>query len=205
MSLVIVIVLCLILFFLVAFIFRSNGILLFIIAVIFTLSIRTFIVQAYKIPSGSMIPTLVEGDHILTNKYIYFFEEPQKGDLVIFPYPLNPEQDFVKRVIASGGDTVEIKEKQVYINGDLLIEPYKMHNKKVILLGEHSPRDNLPSITIPDDSLFVMGDNRDNSHDSRFWGVIKKQAVKAKVISIYWSWDIDNGKVRWERVWGPTG
>ncbi|MBI4791652.1 MAG: signal peptidase I [Deltaproteobacteria bacterium] len=159
-----------------------------------------YLIQAYKIPSGAMIPTLLIGDQILVDKHIYKNKELSRGDIVIFPYPVKPEQDFIKRVVALGGDTFEIKGKQTYLNGKLLQEPYAIHKDPKIFPAEENQRDFYGPITVPTDSVFVMGDNRDNAYDSRFWGVVKKDTIKAKIINIYWSWDKEAGSVRWYRI-----
>ena len=148
-----------------------------VIALILALFIRTFVVQAFKIPSGSMIPTLLIGDHILVNKFIYGIKNPFTGtvlipvkdierkDVIVFKYPVNPDQDFIKRVIGLPGDTIVIKNKEVYINGNPLVVDSAIYRNPLILSGQLQPRDNLGPITVPEHSYFVMGDNRDNSHD----------------------------------------
>ncbi len=153
-------------------------------------------IQAYQFPSKSMTPTILQGDRILVNKYIYKSKDPSHGDVVIFPYPKKPKQDYLKRIIAIGGDKIEIKSKKVFINGQELTENYAVKLGPKII----KQRDDFGPITIPADSVFVMGDNRDNSYDSRYWGAVKKKDIKAKVINIYWSWDSDTGKVRWSRL-----
>ena len=182
------------------------------VAVVLALFIRTFIVQAFKIPSGSMKPTLLVGDHILVNKFIYgvkipFLDKtlipiknPERGDIVVFKFPEDPTKDFIKRVIAVEGDTVSIRNKKVYINNKPFEDPYGTFLDPHIKPGAVNPRDNLSAVTVPDDALFVMGDNRDNSHDSRFWGFVDLSAVKGKAFIIYWSWDRENSGVRWDRL-----
>jgi signal peptidase I len=178
------------------------------IAVVIALFIRTFIVQAFKIPSGSMLETLQIGDQILVNKFIYGvripftdgrvlipFKDPQRGDIVVFKYPEDPSKDFIKRVVAVEGDTVAIIDKQLYVNGNPVAEePYAMYSS----LPTHA--DNMTPVVVPEDKLFVMGDNRDNSHDSRFWGFVDLSAVKGKAFMIYWSWDREKFGVRWNRL-----
>lgn len=182
------------------------------IALLLALFIRTFVVQAFKIPSGSMKNTLLVGDHILVNKFIYGiknplngntwipFKEPEKKDIVVFKYPVNPKQDYIKRVVGVEGDIIEIKDKKVYVNGVPLEEEYAIYLDKKILPESLQPRDNMGPITVPDNSLFVMGDNRDNSYDSRFWKFVDLKAVKGKAFIIYWSWDKENFSVRWNRI-----
>lgn len=180
------------------------------IALVLALFIRTFIIQAFKIPSGSMIPTLLVGDHILVNKFIYGIRNPFTGkvlipiedihrkDVIVFEYPVNPDQDFIKRVIGLPGDTILIKNKKVYVNGEPLVVKSAIFQNPLVLSGQQ-PRDNLGPITVPPHSYFVMGDNRDNSYDSRFWGYVPENNVKGKAIIIYWSWDSENFSVRWHR------
>jgi signal peptidase I len=171
------------------------------IALILALFIRTFIVQAFKIPSGSMEPTLLIGDHLLVNKFIYGIKNPINGetwvaitrpkprDIIVFKYPVNPDQDFIKRVIGGEGDTVEMVDKKLMVNGKPFVVDGAVYRDANILPGNGSPRDNFGPITVPKDSLFVMGDNRDNSYDSRFWKFVKLSEVKGKAFILYWSWD----------------
>jgi signal peptidase I len=184
------------------------------IAIVLALFIRTFIVQAFKIPSGSMKETLQIGDHILVNKFIFgvklpFTEKtiipvknPERGDIVVFKYPEDPDKDFIKRVVGVEGDKIEISNKQVYVNDSPLVEDYTIF--KDSNLYSKSLRDNFGPVTVPEKSLFVMGDNRDNSHDSRFWGFVNLKAVRGKAFIIYWSWNGENNDslldyVRWNR------
>lgn len=181
------------------------------IALLLALFIRGFVVQAFKIPSGSMIPTLLIGDHILVSKFIYGLrnpftgsilipvKEPERLDVVVFKYPLNPAQDFIKRVIGIPGDTVEVVDKKIYVNGALLQDDPGVSNKGRVLPGDVSPRDNFGPVTVPGKSLLVMGDNRDNSHDGRFWGFVDFKDLKGKAFILYWSWDKENFGVRWGR------
>jgi len=185
-----------------------------IIAIVIAMFIRTFIVQAFKIPSGSMLETLQIGDQILVNKFIYGVKipftdgktlipvkEPVKGDIVVFKYPEDPSKDFIKRVIATGGDTVEIINKRLYVNDKLVTgEKYAVYKTNIIYPGNVTTRDNLKKIKVPDNKLFVMGDNRDNSHDSRFWGFVDLTAVRGEAFIIYWSWNKTKFGVRWKRI-----
>ena len=179
-------------------------------ALILALLIRTFVVQAFKIPSGSMIPTLLIGYHILVNKFLYgtqipftdkkilILREPEKGDVIVFKYPENPTKDFIKRVIATEGDTVEEKNKIVYVNGEPVVETYAYHYDPT-MRSESDRRDTFGQIRVPKDKIFVMGDNRDHSYDSRFWGFVDEKEVKGKAFIIYWSWDPDKW-VRFNRI-----
>lgn len=190
-----------------------------IIAIIIAMFIRTFIIQAFKIPSGSMLETLQIGDQILVNKFIYGIKipftdgktlipvkNPQKGDIVVFKYPEDPSKDFIKRVVATGGDTLELIDKKLYVNNKMVEgETYAVYKTQDIIPGKFSSRDNLRKIKVPENKLFVMGDNRDNSHDSRFWGFVDLNAVRGKALIIYWSWNKDKSvpmwaSVRWNRV-----
>jgi signal peptidase I len=183
-------------------------------ALVLALLIRAFIVQAFKIPSGSMIPTLVIGDHILVNKFLYgtkipftdkkilVLRKPEKGDIIVFKYPINPDKDFIKRVVATEGDVIEEKDKVLYINGKPIKESYTQHSDKNIRFNSEfgfNPRDNFGPITIPAEKVFVMGDNRDASYDSRYWGFVDLKIIKGKALIIYWSWDPNNW-VRFGRI-----
>ncbi|OAQ21364.1 signal peptidase I [Thermosulfurimonas dismutans] len=183
-----------------------------VLALILALFIRTFFVQAYKIPSGSMIPTLLIGDHILVNKFVYGVRNPFNRDLwikgrlpkrqeiIVFIYPKNRKLDFIKRVIGLPGDVIEIRNKQVWVNGQPLNEPYVQHTDPKILPPELSPRDNFGPVKVPPGHLFVMGDNRDESYDSRFWGFVPIRDVKGKAFIIYFSWDPKNFHIRFRRI-----
>lgn len=182
-----------------------------IIALIAALIIRAYVIQAFKIPSGSMIPTLLVGDHILVNKFIYgtkipfsdkrllVFKKPERGDIIVFKYPEDPKKDFIKRIIAIEDDKIESRDKIIYVNGNKMSEPYIQHTDKSIFPQEIGSRDNFGPIVIPDDKFFVMGDNRDQSYDSRFWGFVDLKDIKGKALVIYWSWDPDDW-VRFKRI-----
>ena len=218
-----------------------------VIAVLLALIIRAYVVQAFKIPSGSMIPTLVIGDHILVSKFIYgldfpftdgrslIFRQPKREDVMVFSFPKNRDveecrsiakniktrfsnalsngdpsylfkddcKDFIKRVVGVGGDIVEIKNKQVYINDIPLLEPYKIHKDPQVENEDITNRDNFGPVTVPHGKFFAMGDNRDQSYDSRFWGFVDMNDIKGKAFIIYWSWDGSDlwyNKVRWGRI-----
>ncbi|MDM8555084.1 signal peptidase I [Desulfococcaceae bacterium HSG7] len=178
------------------------------IAIALALFIRAFIVQAFKIPSGSMKETLQIGDHILVNKFIYGIKlpfadtniipisDPDRGDIVVFKFPEDPKKDFIKRVVGVAGDTVKGIGTKVYIN-DKEVDNSDGHAVYKIAIGKQATRDFGP-ITIPENSLFVMGDNRDHSYDSRFWGFVNLKALKGKAFMIYWSWDKENFPGGWE-------
>lgn len=162
--------------------------------------IRTHFLQAFKIPAGSMLPTLEIGDRIFVDKTTEAKTSIKRGDILIFVYPKDEKKDFIKRVIGLPGDKIEIKDKEIYINDEKLTENYIIRQDPHIKPREYEPRDNMGTITIPSDSLFVLGDNRDQSYDSRYWGFVKTDKVKGKVIKIYWSWDSKNKEVRWNRI-----
>ena len=188
-----------------------------VVAFAIALVIRTFVIQAFKIPSGSMIPTLQIGDHLLVNKFLLGtpvdvpftdihlfrmpgFRNPQRGDIIVFKYPEDPTRDFIKRVIGIEGDTIESKDKTLSVNGRKAMEPYVQHVDSLIKPAGMDKRDTFGPVTVPKDSVFVMGDNRDQSYDSRFWGFVDLSRIKGKAIIIYWSWDSDRSWVRFNRI-----
>jgi signal peptidase I len=181
-------------------------------ALVLALFIRTFIVQAFKIPSGSMIPTLEIGDHILVNKlayglripflerYLVQYGDPQRNDVVVFIYPEDRSKDFIKRVIAVAGDTVELRDKKVFINGKQVEDSHGHFMGYDPQAGGVGSGDDYGPKTVPQNHIFVMGDNRDRSYDSRFWGFVDLNEVRGKAFLIYWSWDGTDRWVRWERL-----
>lgn len=169
-----------------------------VVAVVLALIIRTFIVQAYKIPSGSMIPTLQIGDHLFVSKFFYGtkvpftkeiiwrFREPKRKDIIVFKCPNDPDKDFIKRVIGVPGDKIMVKQKTVYINDKPIEEPYVIKSIPSSI-NINSIRDNWKEFqVVPKDNYFVMGDNRDASYDSRFWGPLPRDLIKGKALCIYW-------------------
>ncbi|HMK60446.1 MAG TPA: signal peptidase I [Dissulfurispiraceae bacterium] len=186
-------------------------------ALILALIIRTFVIQAFKIPSGSMIPTLLIGDHLLVNKMIFGspvdipftnvtvfhmpgLRLPKKGEIIVFKYPEDPTRDFIKRVVATEGDTVQMIDKKLLVNGKPVEEPYVQHTDTSIRLGQLEPRDNFGPYLVPTGKLFMMGDNRDQSYDSRFWGYVDVKQVLGKAMIIYWSWDSEKHLPRFDRM-----
>jgi len=184
-------------------------------ALVLTLFLRAFVIQAFRIPSESMLDTLLVGDFLFVNKFEYgpkipfthiriqlpaLSREPKRGDIIVFQYPNNPSQDYIKRCIATGGQTVEVREKHVIVNGDTLSEPYAIHIDPQIRPAGFDYRDNFGPLTVPKGELFMMGDNRDNSNDSRFWGTVKMDYVKGHAMFIYWSWDNERHWPRWNRL-----
>ena len=170
------------------------------IAVILALFIRTFVIQAFKIPSGSMIPTLLVGDHILVNKFIYGIKlpfanktivpisTPQRDDVIVFIFPQDKSKDFIKRVIGLPGEILKMVDRKIYINGKLYDDKYGVYKDSLGQRRLTPLKSSSGPISIPEDHLFFMGDNRDNSHDSRFWGFVPIESVRGKALIIYWSW-----------------
>jgi len=180
-----------------------------VIAVFIALFIRAFIVQAFKIPSSSMEPTLLVGDHLLVNKFIYGiripytdvklfqYKKPGRGDIIVFIFPKDRSKDFIKRVIGTEGEKVAIVHNKIYINDKLIDDPWGHFTLSRPSIEDYGP------VRVPESSLFVMGDNRDNSQDSRFWGFVQLNEVKGKALIIYFSWDSNAqdllNKIRWTR------
>jgi signal peptidase I len=212
-----------------------------VIAVILALFVRTWVVQAFKIPTGSMENNLLIGDHLLVNKFVFGptassidrallpIRDVRRGDVIVFKYPDEPERDFIKRVIGLPGETVELKAKKVYINGQPLDEPYVhflLPASEAQEITSFDVRERYGPVKVPDNQYFVMGDNRDNSQDSRYWGFLPAHYVKGRALMIYWSYEsgredyLDEGvgatakrllsvvthfftKTRWERLFHP--
>jgi signal peptidase I len=209
-----------------------------VIAVILALFVRTWVVQAFKIPTGSMENNLLIGDHLLVNKFVFSpsstpveravmpERDIRRGDVVVFKYPDEPERDFIKRVIGLPGETLELRNKKVYVDGRPLDEPYVHFLEPASAAQEVTSfdvRERYGPVTVPQDQYFVMGDNRDNSQDSRYWGFLPRTYIKGKALMIYWSYEsassdyVDTGlgasigrlfsvvthfftKTRWERL-----
>jgi signal peptidase I len=194
-----------------------------VIAVVLALFMRTFVVQAFKIPTGSMEPNLLIGDHLLVNKFVFAptvssvertilpMADIRRGDIVVFKYPEDPERDFIKRVIGLSGETIELREHRIHVNGRAIEEPYAHYLPRPAGLGngEITPddvRERYGPVVVPAGSVFVMGDNRDNSQDSRYWGFLPKENIKGKALMIYWSFDSSEGgmnlftQTRWARL-----
>ncbi len=195
-----------------------------IIAFIIAMIVRTFVIQAFKIPSGSMEPTLLVGDHLLVSKFSYGIRipyrvfgiylpgggttlipisSPKRGDVVVFVFPEDHSKDFIKRVIGLPGETIEIIGKKILVNGKPIQDPwgvYRGHPGGMIgkIQSHFGP------VKVPDNAYFMMGDNRNHSYDSRFWGFVDKRFIEGKALILYWSWnhlapDLLH-KVRWNRI-----
>ncbi|MEQ1834187.1 MAG: signal peptidase I [Candidatus Eisenbacteria bacterium] len=189
-------------------------------AVVLMLIVRVFLIQAFRIPSESMRDTLLVGDFLFVTKLDYGaklpfthirlpgFRKPKTGDIIVFQYPLDPATDFIKRCMATGGQTVEVRHKKVLVNGTELVEPYVRHGDSNEEPATVSPRDNRPEQRVPDDMLFMMGDNRENSLDGRFWGFVPMDYVKGRALFLYFStgskswWDMPF-YIRWNRLLRP--
>jgi signal peptidase I len=179
-----------------------------VVAVVMALFIRTFVVQAFKIPTGSMEPNLLVGDHLLVNKFVFAptatsgerlllpIRDIRRGDIVVFKFPEEPERDFIKRVIGLPGDTVELRSRQLFVNGTRLDEPYAhyLFPQGGDDDGVFDVRERYGPVTVPDAHYFMMGDNRDNSQDSRYWGFLPQHYVKGRALMIYWSFDQPAGE-----------
>lgn len=209
-----------------------------IFAAIAAIIIRTFVIQTFKIPSGSMEPTFLPGDFLIANKFIYHFREPERFEPVIFkdptqPYHPQPRERYavlirpiywdkekfffkyytrrylIKRIIGMPGDTLQIIDKNVYINGKYVEEDYTQYTDYRIIPREQGrlyidsrfvgSRDNFGPVVVPEGHYFVMGDNRDNSNDSRYWGFLSEDLIRGRPMIIYWSWD-EHHRIRWNRL-----
>ena len=192
-----------------------------VVAVILALFVRTFVFQAFKIPTGSMKPNLLVGDHLLVNKFIFAptatalerwllpMREIRRGDIIVFKFPEEPDRDFIKRTIGVPGDTIELKNQTVFVNGQPTVEPYAHY---LLPPADDTQTDGFDlrrkygPVTVPEGHYFMMGDNRDDSQDSRYWGFLPESYVKGRALFIYWSFDVpDDGSSagfapRWRRL-----
>jgi len=189
------------------------------VAVIFTLFARTFVAQAFKIPTGSMEDNLLVGDHLFVNKFIYAphwntplhrlmpYRDIRDGDVVVFKYPQDPDRDFIKRAVGVSGDVVEVRAKQLFVNGKAEVNPHLVHKDpntypdSPLLPASVRNRDNFGPFTVPPGFVFCMGDNRDNSYDSRYWGPVPRSYFKGRALFIYWSYEAPPNSQEW-RGWG---
>ena len=200
-----------------------------VIVVVIVVIIQSFGVQAFKIPSGSMLPTLQIGDYLLVNRFIYGLRvppsranipipfagkqiipisTPKRGDIIVFQFPKDPSTDYIKRVIGLPGDTVEVRDKVLYINEEKVDDPHAHFTDGMLPDITRGPRDEFGPVQVPKGYFFVMGDNRDNSYDSRFWGFVPDENVLGKAFLLYWSWDLQRDlasldrwrSIRWNRI-----
>jgi signal peptidase I len=181
-------------------------------ALVLTLFLRAFVIQAFRIPSESMRDTLLVGDFLFVNKFEYGpkipftdirlpgLRKPHPGDVIVFQFPQDPSKDFIKRCVAVGGHTVEVRDKSVLVDSEPVEEPYAIHTDPTIRPAGIDFRDNFGPYTIQDGKLFMMGDNRDNSNDSRYWGALDMDMVKGRAMFLYWSWDGEKNWPRWNRL-----
>ena len=181
-------------------------------ALVLTLFLRAFVIQAFRIPSESMRDTLLVGDFLFVNKFEYGpkipfthvrlpgLRAPRPGDVIVFQFPQDPSKDFIKRVVAVGGQTVEVRDKQLTVDGRPVRERYILHTDPDVRPAGFDFRDNFGPVTVPRGRLFMMGDNRDNSNDSRYWGTLDMDLVKGRAMFLYWSWDPERGWPRWNRL-----
>ena len=186
------------------------------ITLIFAIFARTYTVQAFKIPTGSMEENLLVGDHILVNKFIYGpslsalerallpTQSIRRGDVVVFKFPEDPERDFIKRCVGLPGDEIEIVNKALFVNGQKVddasyayrLDP-RTYPRSVFLDEAYRDRDNFGPVTVPAGHYFFMGDNRDNSNDSRFWGPVSGEFIKGRALLIYWSFEDERETADW--------
>jgi signal peptidase I len=179
---------------------------------VLTLFLRAFVIQAFRIPSESMRDTLLVGDFLFVNKFEYGpkipftqirlpgLRSPQPGDVIVFQFPQDPSKDFIKRCVAVGGQTVEVKDKQLVVDGAPREESYVIHTDPNVRPAGYDFRDNFGPFTVNAGELFMMGDNRDNSNDSRYWGALDMNLVKGRAMFLYWSWDSERNWPRWNRL-----
>jgi signal peptidase I len=177
-----------------------------VVAVILALFIRTFVVQAFKIPTGSMEENLLIGDHLLVNKFVFGqtasgleqrllpITTIERGDVIVFKFPVEPDRDFIKRVIGLPGETVEVRDRKIFINGTPIDDPHAHYLLPASSADYHEVtsfdvRERYGPVTVPANHYFMMGDNRDNSQDSRYWGFLPRDLVKGKALVIYWSYE----------------
>ena len=185
------------------------------VAFILALFVRTFVFENFKIPSGSMEDNLLIGDHLVVNKFIFArngdsvlhrlfpYRDPERGDVVVFKYPEDPRRDFIKRCVAVAGDTIEIRRKELFLNGEPQVEPLVVHkdprvwDDSSLVPVSSRIRDNFGPFTVPEGTVFCLGDNRDNSLDSRFWGPVPLSYVKGRAVLIYWSYEAGRDDWQW--------
>jgi signal peptidase I len=189
------------------------------VAIVFALFVRTFLVQAFVVPTPSMEPTVLVGDHVVVNKFVFAPRAlpvldrflPRRpirtGDVIVFKFPEDPRRDFVKRAVSLPGDSIEIRDKLVYVNGRLETEPRAFHAEDRIWPDNSEVpealrrRDQVPFSRVPPRSYFALGDNRDSSYDSRFWGPVPEENLKGRPLFVYWSIPPESVGKRWPLRW----
>ena len=185
------------------------------VAVIFALFVRTFVFQAFQVPTGSMERTVLIGDHLVVNKFVFAphggsflekllpYRDPRRGDVFVFKFPENPERDFIKRVVGLPGDRVEGREKTVLVNGDKFPDTHTYHLDAKVYPAEsmlpevYRRRDSFGPVAVPSDHFWAMGDNRDNSYDSRYWGPVPRDNIKGRALLVYWSYEAEPDSAEW--------
>jgi signal peptidase I len=184
-------------------------------ALVLTLFLRAFVIQAFRIPSASMQDTLLIGDFLFVNKFEYGpkvpfthfrlpgLRAPRANDVIVFQFPQDPSKDFIKRCVATAGQTIEIKDKVVWVDGKRRDEAFTIHTDPTIKPGGYDYRDNFGPFQVGEKQMFMMGDNRDNSNDSRYWGPLDLDLVKGHAMFIYWSWNGEKNWPRWNRIFRP--
>jgi signal peptidase I len=184
-------------------------------ALALTMFLLAFVIQAFRIPSESMRDTLLVGDFLFVNKFEYGpkipfthirlpgLRGPRHGDVIVFQYPQDPSKDFIKRCVATGNQTLEVRNKQVILDGKAIREPYVIHTDPNTRPAGYDDRDFFGPVTVKPNELFMMGDNRDNSNDSRYWGTLDMDLVKGRAMFLYWSWDAERNWPRWNRIFQP--
>jgi signal peptidase I len=184
-------------------------------ALVLTLVLRAFVIQAFRIPSESMMDTLLVGDYLFVNKFEYGpkipfthvrlpgLRAPRPGDVIVFRFPQDPSKDYIKRCVAVGGQRVEVRRKRVRVDGRSPDEPYAVYRDPRVMPATVGPRDEFGPVVVPKGELFMMGDNRDQSYDSRFWGSLPMDLVQGRAMFLYWSWDAKQFRPRWNRLLRP--
>lgn len=176
----------------------------FVTAVILALIFQAFIIQTSKVPTGSMLNTIQHGDRLFFLRFIYwkgpfplYHRAPKRQEIVVFKFPEDPTKDFIKRLIGLPGDRVKIRDNKVYVNGEMLDEPYVISTNPLNRMA--SGNSNIDEFTVPENHIFVLGDNRDNSYDSRYWGFVPFDYIKGRGLLTYWSYDAKSGRINWDK------
>ncbi len=179
---------------------RNAFALIFLVSLIIAAMIRVFCIAPYEISGQDMEHAIGKGDFILINKLVYLIRAPRQGDVIVFDYPEDTNKVFISRVVGTSGDTVEARDKQLFVNGRSYVTPREVHLENDLIPREQNPRDNFGPVKVPADSCFVMGDNRDRSWDSRFWGTLKNSKIKGQAFIKCWSRDKAGSSGRWSGI-----